>query len=294
MIPGYLAQVQKGIDYIEEHLDFEIETSSVARHAGVSHWHFQRIFKALTHETLKSYIRTRRLTNALRKLERGEERVLDIAITAGFESQESFTRAFKAAFGVTPAAYRRSKLSIPAPAKARIDAEYLEHLHNGISLEPEIYTQRQLCLVGLATCFFGADSEKNNMADKIPGLWSDFLERLPEIPKTVAGTCYGVVRQTPARTDELEYLAGIEVDAELAPPPGMTKIVVPSARYAKFTHRGRMHLLDQTVNYIYSNWLARSKLRHTYAADLEFYGAGFQLDSDESVMYYAIPVHDAG
>lgn len=60
----YLRQAQLGIDYIEAHLDSDIATADVARHAGISHWHFPRIFKGLTNETLKTYIRSRRMSGA--------------------------------------------------------------------------------------------------------------------------------------------------------------------------------------------------------------------------------------
>jgi AraC-like DNA-binding protein len=89
----YLEQIQRGIDFIETHLAFDLDTAEVARHAGISHWHFQRIFKALTHETLKTYIRSRRLAVALEALLVTEQRIIEVAVAAGFQSQESFTRA---------------------------------------------------------------------------------------------------------------------------------------------------------------------------------------------------------
>lgn len=55
---NYLKQVQKGIDYIEANLDQIITAHQVAAEAGISQWHFQRIFKALTNETLKTYLIT--------------------------------------------------------------------------------------------------------------------------------------------------------------------------------------------------------------------------------------------
>ncbi|MEC5161821.1 hypothetical protein ACFDR9_002773 [Janthinobacterium sp. CG_23.3] len=45
-------------------------------------------------------------------------------------------------------------------------------------------------LVGMRTSFFGADSEKNNIAERLPPLWQQFLTRLSEIEHTVGGTCY--------------------------------------------------------------------------------------------------------
>jgi AraC family transcriptional regulator len=290
---NYLAQVQRGIDYIEAHLDAEVQPGEVARHAGISQWHFQRIFKALTSETLKAYIRSRRLANSLERLATSDERVLEIALGAGFESQESFTRAFKKAFGMTPAAYRRHGRRFAFPRKVRIDEDYLRHLHGGLSLEPELAWQPERLLAGLDTRFYSVDSEKNNLGDKLPPLWNTFLARLPEIANAVPGMCYGVVRQTQAKTDELEYTAAIAVDREAPLPPGMIHVRVPAARYARFAHRGAAARIDHTVNYIYSSWLASSRLRHTYGADLELYDARYHPTSEDSLMHYAIPVEDA-
>jgi AraC family transcriptional regulator len=286
----YLRQVQKGIDYIEANLDVDIATSDVARHAGISHWHFQRIFKGLTNETLKTYIRSRRMSGALDALASSQARIIDIALASGFETQESFTRAFKCAFGMTPAAYRKHGTRFQFLRKVRFDAEYLRHIHQSVSLDPMLYDQPELRLAGLHTRFFGVDSEKNNMSRKLPRLWQQFLERLDEIHGMVGETGYGLIRQTPAQTDELDYYASVEVTSIGAPPRGMVQATVPAARYAKFAHRGLATNLDRTVNYIYSTWLAKSGYRHTYGPDLEIYGPEYIADSEQSLIYYAIPV----
>ncbi len=286
----YLRQVQRGVDYVEAHLDDEVPLADVARHAGLSQWHFQRVFKALTNETLKTYVRSRRFAHALDALVTTRARIIEIALAAGFESQESFTRAFKKAFGVTPAEYRRRGVRSPFVRKARFDAEYLSHINGNLSLEPDVYEQPALQLVGLRTCFFSIDSEKNNMADKLPALWGAFLPRMGEIPHRAAGPAYGVVRQTAAKTDELEYHAAVAVERLVAAPDGMVSLVLPPARYAKFTHQGKVANLDRTVSYVYSTWLARSGLHHTYGADLELYGAEYDPESERSVIYYAIPI----
>lgn len=289
---NYLTQVQRGIDYIEAHLDCELEPAAVARQAGISQWHFQRIFKGLTNETLKTYIRSRRLADAGRRLETSRERILEIALSAGFESQESFTRAFKKAFGVTPAAYRRDGRRFKAPRKPAIDAAYLRHLHQNLSLEPELYQQPAMLLVGLQTRFYSVDSEKNNLGQKLPALWQAFLGRLHEIAHATPGVCYGVVRQTPEKTDELEYHAAVCVTRVDALPEGMVSLELPAARYARFTHRGDATLVDRTVNYIYASWLLGCGLRHSYGADLEIYGPQYDPHSEHSVLHYAIPVQE--
>lgn len=287
---NYLKQVQAGIDYIEANLDFEISLAHVANSAGISQWHFQRIFKALTNETLKTYIRSRRLANALAKLLATNTRIIDIAMSAGFESQESFTRVFKQTFDMTPNEYRRAGHKSLFVKKPQIDTEYLQHINQNVSLEPEVYLQRSMTLVGLNTCFYSVDSEKNNIAEKLPPLWAEFLNRIDEIENKVAGVGYGVVQQTKEGTDLLEYFAAFEVSKLTSLPRGMVSIEIPASTYAKFTHRGEVKNINNTVNYVYSNWLLKSGMRHSYAADLEIYGAEYHPVADSSVIYYAIPL----
>ena len=144
--------------------------------------------------------------------------------------------------------------------KIRIDAQYISHNNQNISLEPEIYTQDKMKLVGLRTQFYSVDSEKNNIAGKLPPRWDEFIQKIDEIDNRVSGICYGLVQQTASNTDRLEYCAGIEVDRADKPPTGMVSIDTPKSRYAKFTYRCPAKQLNNTVNYIYSTWLLQSSM----------------------------------
>lgn len=231
----YLTQVQKGIEYIEANLDEEISLHDVAKQAGISQWHFQRIFKALTNETLKTYIRSRRLSIAFDNLLTTDKKIIDISIAAGFESQESFTRAFKKAFDMTPNEARKVGNKNLFLNKVQFDAEYLRHININLSLTPEIVTQERMQLVGVKTEFYSVDSEKNNMADKLPLLWDEFVPRMEEIQHKVSGLAYGVIQQTKEKTDLLEYYAAVEVSDINDLPEGMVSVEIPVSTYAKFT-----------------------------------------------------------
>lgn len=286
----YLHRIQRGIDFIEAHLETDIALSDVAQAAGLSQWHFQRIFKALTNETLKTYIRSRRFAKALDQLLHTRLGILDIALAAGYDTQESFTRAFKACFELTPNQYRKFGRRSLFVKKAQFDEDYLRQLDRNLSLTPDIQDRPALQLVGLATHFYGADSDKDNLGQKLPPLWASFMPRLAEIAHRVPGVCYGVVSQTASDSDLLLYHAAIEVSHSGALPEGMVHFEVPAARYATFEHRGAPENVNHTVNYIYANWLAGSGQRHSGGADLEIYGPGYQGGSDASVMHYAVPV----
>jgi AraC family transcriptional regulator len=287
---NYLKQVQAGIDHIEANLDFDLEISEVANAAGLSQWHFQRIFKALTNETIKTYIRSRRLALSLDKLLTTQARILDIALAAGYESQEAFSRAFKLSFGITPNEYRKLGDKSLFLRKVGIDEDYLLHINQNLSLEPSFVEQAPMVLVGLSTRFYSVDSDKNNMGEHLPALWAQFMSRVGEVEHKVGDVLFGVVRQIRADTDQLEYFAAAQVSVLGVLPHGMVATEIPAANYAQFWHSGLPMTVDHTVNYIYSNWLLGSGRRHTGGPDLEIYGAEYTADCGGSRFRYAIPI----
>ncbi|BCQ45000.1 hypothetical protein ERHA55_25270 [Erwinia rhapontici] len=84
-----------------------MDLDTVSARAGYSKWHLQRMFKQHTGHALGEYIRERRLKKSAERLARGGEPILDVAISFGFDSQQSFNRSFKRQFGQSPGAWRR-------------------------------------------------------------------------------------------------------------------------------------------------------------------------------------------
>lgn len=112
-------RIQNAIDFIEDNLTTPIRLEEVATRACFSLSHFYRMFHALTGHTVKDYIRKRRLSEAAQRLSSGEDKIIDICFDYQFEYQESFTRAFKSVYGISPAAYRQSMS--PKPLLPRLD-----------------------------------------------------------------------------------------------------------------------------------------------------------------------------
>lgn len=93
-------------NWLENNLDKSLSLNDVAARSGYSKWHLQRMFRGVTGNALGSYIRTRRLSRAASELCLHNQSILDIALQSGFDSQQSFSRAFKRQFSQTPGAYR--------------------------------------------------------------------------------------------------------------------------------------------------------------------------------------------
>lgn len=104
---NYEMIIEKIILYVEEHLHEPLTLEKIAAQSNFSKYHFHRIFQSTVGMTVTEYIRLRRLANASSALLYTNERILDIALYYQFESQESFTRAFKEVYKLPPGRYRR-------------------------------------------------------------------------------------------------------------------------------------------------------------------------------------------
>ena len=90
----YRERIVRTLVYIQQHLDDDLELDKVAGVAAFSSFHFHRIFRGLVGETLKEHTRRLRLERAARNLKLSAEPITQTALEAGFETHESFTRAF--------------------------------------------------------------------------------------------------------------------------------------------------------------------------------------------------------
>ncbi|MBJ3813636.1 helix-turn-helix domain-containing protein [Shimwellia pseudoproteus] len=99
--------------WIDNNLDKPLRIDDIARYAGYSKWHLQRMFLNHTGHNLARYIRERKLRLAARDLCTTTETVYQICSRYGFESQQSFTRIFTKTFHLPPGMYRKSPGSLP-------------------------------------------------------------------------------------------------------------------------------------------------------------------------------------
>lgn len=95
------------VDWIQDNLEQPLQIKTVASKAGYSQWHLQRMFKATVGESLASHIRMARLTKAASELRDSRITIAKLSLKYQFESQQSFCRAFKRMFAVTPSGYRK-------------------------------------------------------------------------------------------------------------------------------------------------------------------------------------------
>ena len=144
--------IQNAIDYIEEHITEELDYEAIARESFSSSFHFQRMFSILCGYTLGEYIRSRRLTLAGTELAAGKDKVIDVALKYGYDSPESFTKAFQKFHGMTPSQARSSGAVLKAFSRLSIKVS----LEGGNVMKYRIEQKKALTLTGYKKRFTGS------------------------------------------------------------------------------------------------------------------------------------------
>lgn len=137
--------IQKMIDWIEDNLCENPSLRQMSKQIGYSPYYCSVRFHEITGMTVKSYMAGRRLRLAALAIRDTDERIIDIAARCGYSSQEALTRAFQAAFGCTPASYRREPVPIPLSVRQVVlSPEYYQNQKGEKTMSNTILTEAQI------------------------------------------------------------------------------------------------------------------------------------------------------
>ncbi len=243
---GWAEGIQNALQYIENNLTEELSIEDVAAKAYVSPFHFQRIFSVLCGFTVGEYIRSRRLTLAGEELSLSDARIIDIAIKYGYDSHDSFARAFTKFHGISPSAARErgANLKSFAPLKIKLTLE------GGNMIEYRIVEKAAFTVMGRSRGF----NTETSYAE-IPKFWGEhFATGGGELVKGMFGVCMD------SNGSEFEYLIADLYFPWNEVPEGYTTRVIPAGTWAVFPCRGAMPKALQDVNTkIWSEWLPSCK-----------------------------------
>lgn len=146
----WIQGIQNAIDYIEEHINDDIDYDKVAKAAYSSSYHFQRIFGIICGMTLGEYIRRRRLTLAGIELLTDKMKITDIAFKYGYDTPESFSRAFTRFHGIKPSQVKK-ECSLNSFSRLSIKIDLI----GGNKMQCKIKEMPEQVLVGFKKHFYG-------------------------------------------------------------------------------------------------------------------------------------------
>lgn len=162
------------VEAVEKHLPNKLEINALASTLNVSRWHLQHEFKRYTGIPLGRYYRLRLLTLAIDKIATSDQRIIDIALDFGFESQEALYRAIRSNFAISPKHFRCDPTLAKYVGLSPLDRRYLELYQVMLANPPaeEVFPARQF--VGVAGNFRSIFFEETKMMQGIEQLWQRF------------------------------------------------------------------------------------------------------------------------
>ena len=267
--------------FIETHFGDELTLGDVAQAAGLSKFHLIRAFGMHTGQSVMRYVRSRRLSEAAKRLANENLGILDVALESGYASHEAFTRAFKDQFGITPEAVRKSRslenIKLVEPPK-------MTETYSAIT-EPRLTKHDAILIVGLKKRYNDATSAG------MPTQWQAFQPHIGHIDNQKGNVAFGVL----CNSDDdgnIDYVTGVEVGEYSNIAKELDGMRIPAQTYAVFQHDGHVSEIRRTWKTIFGKWLVESERKLVDAPQLERYGEGFDPRTGTGDVEIWIPVAD--
>ena len=275
----FRADIQNALAYIEENLTEGLEIRDIAKQAFLSSFYFQRIFGAMCGISVGEYIRCRRLTLAGEELASSDSKIIDIAAKYGYDSPDSFNRAFQRFHGISPSSARKTGARLVSFAPMKIKPV----LEGGTMREYRIVEKPQFTVMGVSRKFHPETSYQ-----QIPEYWTEMFSH-PDFP--LMGV-YGICIDDNGADGEFDYWIADNYIPWKEIPAGCKAMVIPGGTWAVFPCK--LKSLQDTNTRMWQEWLPNCreyKLSGNY--NLEVYGPPCKEDQGESYVELWLPVEKA-
>lgn len=231
-----ISMVHNLLQLIEENIREDLDLDVLAEETGFSKYYIHRLFKAITGESMMNYVRGRRLTLSLNDLVNSNLNIIDIAQEYHFSYEQTYIRAFKQQFHMTPAQYRRAHCEIPMVEK--LDTSKLYHAGDGLMTSPQMCMMPQICLQGIEREIMHGHNYFHQDTNQLVSEWKK--NYLPHIKsKANLMVYYGLVQYNDNPYGRL-YAACTEVTEFTKAPEPVKNYTIPARNYAVFRYVG-MH-----------------------------------------------------
>ncbi|RXF67584.1 AraC family transcriptional regulator [Arcticibacter tournemirensis] len=264
-----LKELNRVIEYIEDHITDDISLEMIADYAGVSDYHFRTVFFHLSGLTLSEYIKNRKLSEANKDLLNGE-RVTDVAFKYNYQSMDGFTRAFKKWSGCLPSEVSKSNIGRSFPKLS-----FVITIKGGKTMEFRIEEKPAFNFVGVSKRvpmqFEGINNEIVKLAQSITEEQRMEMRAIQNLaPLEIVNVSYNADHQFLKEEGELTHLIGVlttieEISSQLE------KVPVEAHSWVVFPNKGLFpSVLQETMAKAYAEWLPASDFELINAPTFSF------------------------
>lgn len=257
---NWIEAIENAISFIERNITEDLTVGRIATEVNISAFYFQKGFSMLCGYTVGEYIKIRRLSLAGSELLTSDARIIDLAMKYGYDSPDSFSKAFTRFHGCTPTDVRKGGANIKAFAPLHIKLT----LDGGTVMEYRIEKKSAFKVMGISRMFSYEAANRD-----IPQFWNEAF--IMTDPKPVLGM-YGVCFDEAMAGDQFRYMIADDYIAEEAQKKKLDVQEIPEHTWAIFPCKGAMPLPLQEVNRrIFSEWLPASQYEIAEGYNIEYY-----------------------
>ncbi|MGN4426384.1 AraC family transcriptional regulator [Bacillus cereus group sp. MYBK30-1] len=263
-----LKNMNAAMQYIEDNLAHEIDFKKVARLAFCSEYHFKRMFSFLAGISLSDYIRFRRLTLAAFELKDSDVKVIDVAIKYGYNSPDSFSRAFQNLHGITPSEARSTSRSL----KAYSPMTFQLSIKGGNEMNYRIEEKEPFLIIGIQKrvpiVFTGVNEEIASMWKSLDSQSIETLKSLSNIePTGIISASTNFSERRMEEKGELDHYIGVATTKDC--PEQFKQLEVAASTWAIFEAIGPFpDALQNVWGRIYSEWFPSSNYELTAGPEI--------------------------
>lgn len=260
----HLERLNKVLVYIQNNIGGSINLEALSAVAHFSPFHFHRIFRACIGETVYDHIRRLRLEKAAQKLYYTEQRVTEIALSAGYDTPAAFTKEFKKLFGKNPTEFKKMKRqSLQAHSNLIRNRARRKKLSTAGPIIRRLPEQKVLFVRKTGSY------DKAAAAAWPPLMGFAYSRRIINKDTKVIGISHDSPEVT--QEEKIRYDACITFRG-IAKPEGEVGIqTIAGGRYAVFLHKGPYSHFDRTYDYIMGEWYPKTGVKFRDASCFEVY-----------------------
>lgn len=263
---NYVEIINDAIQYIEVNLHRKLGLMELSSMYYISPMHFYRIFRAVTNQTVKSYILGRKLSEAAVALKNTNLKVVDIAFQYGFSSHEQFTRSFLKMFHVTPNRYRKEEISVSLMDRIDVLERDFRNVKKDVVIDYFCRETQEIKLLGKEVVFHPEDSDEvAEVFRKVIGFKEEFMAG------GTAGPMFSVVRSDRADPSRITCFFGMAAEQYLGDRSVLAEKSIPTSKYAVFRYPEKMGLVFKTVMKDLYKWLDVTGLEINTAVAIDMF-----------------------
>ncbi|GEN46159.1 AraC family transcriptional regulator [Alkalibacillus haloalkaliphilus] len=254
----FINRMNEGIKYVDSHLKEDINFSELERITLCSEYHFKKMFSSLSGIPLSEYVRRRRLSLAAFELTNTELRVIDIALKYGYNSSDSFARAFQKLHGITPSEAKEDGSSLKSYPPMTLQLSIV----GGNEMEYKIVEKEAFSIVGLKKrvpiIFEGVNPEIASMWESLDDEMIKKLKDLSNIePRGLISASANFSEGRMEEKGELDHYVGVATTEGST--GSLSELAVPKSSWAVFNVEGPFpETLQDVWGRIYSEWFPSS------------------------------------